>query len=340
MKDRIARLIENFLGNKLTSLEITKLHGDASNRIYYRAAVGRGVSYVVMQLPPGNSSVSEEITNLPTPAGLPFVNIARFLKKRGVPVPEIYHYAPQDELLLLEDCGDTTLEKLLPQAPVQEKEKWYQQAIDLLVELQDCTTTNQSDCIALQRSFDETLFNWEFNHFLQYGMEARGIKLTEEDRRVFIQQTRFVTFALCRLPQVFTHRDFQSRNLMVQGGRLRLLDFQDALLGPAQYDLVALLRDSYVTLDSTTVEALVNYYLGRRPAVDRDLFKKMFHWITIQRKLKDAGRFVYMDRVKKNPSFLKFIPASLAYVQEALERQPELKPLLVVLKKYVPEFQP
>jgi hypothetical protein len=197
-------------------------------------------------------------------------------------------------------------------------------------------------CVAFRRSFDERLYNWEFDHFLEYGIEARGGRMKEGDQRLFVAETRKISKSLAALPQVFTHRDYQSRNLMVLEGTLHLIDFQDALLGPRQYDLVALFRDSYQDFEWDFVNRMIDHYLtllGEDDSSDeRDRFKKMFDWQTVQRKLKDAGRFVFIDRVKKNNKFLPNIPTSLRYAQEALGRQPELELLDELLKKYVPEF--
>ncbi|MBI2067852.1 MAG: phosphotransferase [Deltaproteobacteria bacterium] len=325
-------------------MELQKLHGDASNRVYYRGKDTDGKSYVLMQLPEGNASVSEEITNLKkTGKELPFLNIGSYLKNCGLPVPEVYHYDEPSRQITLEDLGDLPLEKLLQQAGETEKMKWYQRAIDLLIRFQNCPRPLDNSCLLFERSFDARLYNWEFDHFLEYGIEERfSFKLKSDETDLFHQETKKITAALVELPLGPTHRDFQSRNLMVQGETLRLIDFQDALLGPAVYDLVALLRDSYISLAEENVQRLLDYYLERStspPSKNHLHFKKMFDWMTIQRKLKDVGRFIYIDRVKKNPNFLPFISPSLGYVRTALERQPELSSLFVLLKKYVPEFK-
>lgn len=297
-----------------------------------------------MKLPAGTSSVSEEITNIKQkPKELPFISIDRYLKDQGLPVPTIHAYDEKEGLLLLEDFGDETLEKRIGRSSSGEQEAWYRTAIDLLVLFQKKGMAKK-DSVAHQRSFDETLLNWEFDHFLEYGITARtGQKILDDDLRSLHQGFNFITFALTKLPQTLVHRDFQSRNLMVHNDALKLLDFQDALLGPLPYDLVALLRDSYISLSGDQVGRLIDHYLSARQKEtgekqDPLLFKKMFDWMTIQRKLKDAGRFVYIDQVKKNPSFLRHIPNSLQYVRTAFERQPELKGLFETLKKYVPEF--
>jgi aminoglycoside/choline kinase family phosphotransferase len=131
--------------------------------------------------------------------------------------------------------------------------------------------------------------------------------------------------------------------MVLPSGEQAVIDFQDALLGPRQYDLVALLRDSYVELEPPFVEAMLHRWLDRfeaegGPRLDHGPFREVFDLLTVQRKLKDAGRFVFIDRVKKNPGFLVSIPASLRYVRDAFARRPDLAPLQDVLARHVPEL--
>ncbi len=181
--------------------------------------------------------------------------------------------------------------------------------------------------MAFSRCFDFDLLKWELDHFVEYGLPQPldAVRAGELDR-----QFRAIAERLAAAPPGFVHRDYQSRNLMVQEGasgtRLRVIDFQDALLGPSAYDLVGLLRDSYVPLPDRLLDELVAYYCelaGAAPGA----FVELFDLQTVQRKLKDAGRFVFIDRVKKNPTFLVHIPASLAYVRRALARLPEWETL-------------
>jgi aminoglycoside/choline kinase family phosphotransferase len=142
-------------------------------------------------------------------------------------------------------------------------------------------------------------------------------------------------------PRVFTHRDYHSRNLMVHGNQIGLLDFQDALMGPAAYDLASLLRDAYIQLDDELVEELVMRYITGMPKGsigDVDDFRRIFDFTSIQRNLKAAGRFVYIDRIKRNPKFLADIPRTLGYVRTNLQKYPELKTLHTHLAPYVPEL--
>jgi aminoglycoside/choline kinase family phosphotransferase len=172
----------------------------------------------------------------------------------------------------------------------------------------------------------------------------KGSALSPTERAVVEHQFDEMAEALSAEPTSFTHRDYQSRNLMVlPGGEQAVIDFQDALLGPRQYDLVALLRDSYVELEPDLVDRMLARYLARfeaegGPRLDPDPFRATFDLLTVQRKLKDAGRFVFIDRVKGNSGFLPAIPASLRYVREALARRPDLATLREILARHVPEL--
>lgn len=340
MKPILQRLLKEKMGVETLITSLTKLHGDASNRIYYRAVLADGERFVIMQLPQGTSSASEEITNLRTPQiELPFVNVTRFLVNIGIPTPKIHLVAPEEKIIVLEDIGDELFLKGVEGKDMATQRAWYVRALDLLVSMQQsASAAHEKNCIAFQRSFDATLLNWEFDHFLEYGLQARGISLSDADQRIFHTETRKMTDVIVTFPATFTHRDFQSKNIMMHGGSLVLIDFQDALMGPAVYDLVALTRDSYVEIADDLQHELVQYYAKKVGRNEADV-KKECDLVTIQRKLKDAGRFVYIDRVKRNSSFLQYIPRSLRYVQRALQEIPEHHRLLSLLERLIPQWQ-
>ncbi len=347
MADELDLSIQKLLGDrgKLNSKE--KLFGEASYRVYYRVKTDSGPSFIVMQMPPGKQSVSEEITNYQGPKlEPPFLNVARYLQKVGLPSPQVLNTDLDQGLILLQDLGDKTLEKLLPNCNPSMRDFFYKQAIDLMVELQKAGSERPDpECLAFQRSFDLPLLLWEFEHFIEYGIEDRfGKKLPQKERKWLMEAGHRLVEGLVRLPYGLTHRDFQSRNLMLHEYRFHLIDFQDALLGPAAYDMVALLRDSYVQLADAEVESLIDYYLGQRqkvglPELKPEDFLRQFHQVTLQRKLKDAGRFQFIKTVKGNPNFLPHVPTSLAYVKSAFAALPEFNGLAEILAKHVPELQ-
>jgi N-acetylmuramate 1-kinase len=303
----------------------------------------------VMQLaePEGFKQSEEAVSGgLHQISELPFVNILSHLAKATVPVPALHYYDQSAGLLYLEDFGDVTLAEAVSQTDAPSVESRYKQAINVLVQMQiGATTPADPGCVAFHRSFDVPLLMWEFEHFLEYGIVARrGEPLPDEDATVIRREFEEIAKLLAGQPRVFTHRDYHSRNLMVDGLRLGVIDFQDALLGPATYDLASLVRDAYIQLDEPLVDDLVGYYLDQLAErrfvwTNRATFRRLFDLTSIQRNLKAAGRFVYIDRIKGNPKFLADIPRVLSYVKRNLEKYPELDTLRKHLSPHVPELQ-
>jgi len=321
---------------------ISPMPGGASLRRYHRATIagGRPESLVIMET--GDPAHSDEVVK-GAPTELPFLNVHRYLTRGGVDVPEIYLYDRDHGLVYLEDLGDITFESRVANAEDATRGAYYRRAIDALVAMQAYAGAHPDpECIAFGRSFDRDLLKWELDHFREYLLEAQGIVLSAADREELERQFARIVDELASAPRGFVHRDYQSRNLMVQdrpdGPRLRVIDFQDALLGTSAYDLVGLLRDSYVALSPSLLEALVDHHIarsGREPAA----FKRLFDLQTTQRKLKDAGRFVFIERVKKIPGFMQHIPSTLEYVAGALKRLPELGPLQAILGRHFAVFR-
>jgi aminoglycoside/choline kinase family phosphotransferase len=319
---------------------VRRLAGHASMRSYWRVGTPPD-SLVVMVMP--LDARPEEVTKGGPPPVNPFVDVQRYLGSLGVRVPAILAFDEPAGLMVLEDLGDEMVETRLRAGAA--REPLYQEAIDQLARLRAAAERKAEGCVAFTRAFDRDLYLWELRHFVEWGLEAgKGARLAPAERaRVELHFDR-IAGALEAEPTGFTHRDYQSRNLMVlPSGGQAVIDFQDALLGPRQYDLVALLRDSYVELEAPFVEAMLRRYLSALadaggPRLDYGPFRATFDLLTVQRKLKDAGRFVFIDRVRKNPDFLRFIPSSLRYVKEAFGRRPDLAELQEVLARHVPEL--
>jgi aminoglycoside/choline kinase family phosphotransferase len=362
---RVRGAVARATGRDAGALAVKRLAGHASARSYWRVgtfdprawpprdAAGRALapaarpSHVVMVMPPG--AKPEEVTKGGPPAVEPFVDVQRFLEHLGVRVPAIVAFYPDDPeggLMVLEDLGDEMLETRL--AAGEPRGSLYERAIDQLARLRaeaERRAAGEVGCIAFTRAFETDLYLWELHHFREWLLEAwKGAALAPAERAEVDWEFQAIARALDAEPKGLTLRDYQSRNVMIlPGGEQVVIDFQDALLGPRQYDLVALLRDSYVDLDEPFVEAMLRRWLERfhaagGPRLDYEPFRATFDLLTVQRKLKDAGRFVFIDRVKRNPDFLGFIPLSLRYVRDAFARLPQLAHLQAVLARHVPEL--
>jgi N-acetylmuramate 1-kinase len=337
---RVRAAASRAAGADRSAAPVRRLAGHASMRSYWRVGTPPG-SVVVMVMP--LDAKPEEVTQGGPPAVNPFVDVQRYLATLGVRVPAIHAFEEAEGLMVLEDLGDEMVETRL--AAGAAREPLYAEAVDRLARLRAAAERRPEGCVAFTRAFDRTLYLWELWHFVEWGLEAgRGARLAPGERERVTAHFERIARALEDEPRGFTHRDYQSRNLMVlPSGEQALIDFQDALLGPRQYDLVALLRDSYVELEPGFLEAMLRRYLDALaaaggPRLDYAPFRATFDLLTVQRKLKDAGRFVYIDRVKKNPDFLRFIPSSLRYVREAFARRPDLAELQALLARHVPEL--
>jgi aminoglycoside/choline kinase family phosphotransferase len=271
----------------------------------------------------------------------PFLEVRDLLAARGVDVPALHAEATEHGWLLLEDLGDETLAVHLLAHPGRRQEL-YVRAVTDLARAQARLADLPAGGIVASRAFDEDLLSWEMQHFREWGLEARGIKLSPEDRATFDRTCARIARRIASLPRVFVHRDYQSRNLMVRpGGSLCWIDFQDALLGPRVYDLVALLNDSYQAFDRAFVEDRLDDYarsvgLGQ---AERGALCQEFDLVTVQRKLKDAGRFVYIDRVKGNASFLRFVEPTIAKARASAARlsgDEDVRALFEMLARVLP----
>lgn len=333
---------------------IMALAGDASSRRYYRAVIKSSEapkSVIIMELPAGSALPlsSEELAVFKqAPKELPFLNMHRFFSGVGVRVPKLYAHWQNDGILMLEDLGDTALWDRVQGLPEEEVLSWYEKAIDELLILQIRGTAARDEaCVAFQQRFDFRLYMWEFEHFLEYGLEKRpgahvAGTVIETLRRIFSD----IAHRLDRYPSCLNHRDYHSWNLMIHDEAVAVIDFQDALLAPPQYDLASLLNDRITdsVIRPHIEDHLVSYYLHQRAglenrAVDGDDFREIYLLSAIQRDFKVVGRFYYLDLVKGKPGYRKFIPPTVRRLKRNLARLPRLEPIIPILAEHYEEMR-
>lgn len=318
--------------------------GGASTRRYVRATLTGGTgpcpaSAVAMFVP--DATKADEIEKGGPRARWPFLEVRDLLATRGVDVPAILAEDTGRGWLVLEDLADATLAAVLAGAYPDrraDREALYTRAVVDLAHAQKRLATLPEGSVVASRTFDEDLLLWELDHFREWALEARGKPLSREATEAFGVLARRLAQRIASWPRTFTHRDYQSRNLMVRpGGALVWIDFQDALLGPRVYDLVALLNDSYQEFTPDFVARKLDDYAAAAGlgAEERALLGREFDLVTVQRKLKDAGRFVFIDRVKQNPSFLRFVEPTLAKARGALARLASHEPDMAELSRLV-----
>jgi N-acetylmuramate 1-kinase len=313
--------------------ELERLTGGASPRRFSRVRFRDGARAILMEVPPETPDrrFAEERGRV-----WPFLEVRELLAGAAVRVPRLFAEACAEGFLLVEDLGDTLAEHLV--AHPGERERLYRKAVTELARAQQELDPLPADSVVRLRAFDRTLLGWELEHFWEWAIVARGRSTAE--RASFERALHFLVEAIVALPQGFVHRDYQSRNLLVTAddGALGWIDFQDALLGPRAYDLVALLCDSYQPFERTHVEARLDDYAHAQKLAksERLALGHEFDLLTVQRKLKDAGRFVFIEKQRADPSFLPFVAPTLAIVLSALERLahvPELRPLTAIVER-------
>ncbi len=315
----LEELLAALAGRGLPPVSVTPMPGGASTRKFFRLSAGPE-RYVAFFVP--DATRSDEIDKTDgAREKWPFVEVQELLQSRGVRVPAIVHDTTHLGWLVVEDLGDDTLANRLLSHP-DEKEPLYEKAVRDLARAQASMDELPAGSVVGRRAFDEDLLLWEIHHFREWALEARGRTLSPDDRSRFDGIAERLARRIASWPRGFVHRDYQSRNLMVKDGELVWIDFQDALLGPRVYDLVALLNDSYQTFERAFVEERLRSFREARglPASEDPGLLEEFDLVTAQRKLKDAGRFVFIDREKGNPSFLSFVEPTIEKVRSSLAR--------------------
>ena len=275
-------------------------------------------------------------------ASLPFVVVADLLEKMMIPVPGILDQAADLGILALQDLGDVTLQAHVGTAPAADHTALYHEAVALITTIQARGREVASPALLpFTRAFDTHKLTWELEFFVSHFLEAyRGIALEPTARTVLSGEFDRLVRDLAAESRVLCHRDFHSRNLMLHGDRLVVIDFQDARLGPDTYDLVSLLRDSYADLTADTVEDLIDEFRTCSGATEsRQAFRQRFDAMALQRNLKALGMFGYQTAVRRNPVYLQYIPRTLRYVRDTLCRHRQFARLQQALAVHLPELR-
>ena len=313
--------------HRLGQVEVQVLSGDASTRRYFRVVGPEGNAVLALYPEPFD------------PEELPFVLVQRLMAAWGLPLPAILDTDGARGILLLDDLGDVMLQDALTTSPSRTAE-YYRRAMDQIGQLQREAARGPAEAPCFQIAFDADKLEWELQYFLKHFVEGhRGTDVTVDDRVALGKDFRALAEEIASWPRVLCHRDYHSRNLMVNRDELYWVDFQDARMGPATYDLASLLRDSYVELDEAFIaEAAESFRARVLPSEPRDVFARRFDLMCVQRNLKALGTFGYMDVVRGSRVYLQYVPRTLAHARRNLALRPELADLRRRLARYIPEL--
>lgn len=328
--DRVRAYLDRS-GLAARSARAVPLTGDASDRRYFRV------------ITPGSPSIVLALYGKPFDfRTLPFVNVARLFERMPVPIPAILDDAGELGLLALEDLGDVTLQAHLGAAPAADHARLYREAVAHIATLQRRGEQLASpEYLPYGISFDIEKLTWEMEFFLKHFVAGyRGVAMAPPALEAVRNELAALVAELAAEPRVLCHRDYHSRNLMLHLDRLYLIDFQDARMGPDTYDLVSLLRDSYVDLAEGTVDELVAYFLALKGQTGHEReFRARFDAMALQRNLKALGTFGYQTAVRGNPVYIQYIPRTLRYVRDNLARQPRFASLRERLAEHLEELR-
>ena len=296
MADR-SRAIDRFLADHGWADAVRDpLDGDASFRRYVRLRGDRDRA-MLMDAPPPQEDVR------------PFLRIARLLRRLGFSAPDILADDPEAGLLLLEDMGDDTYTRVL--AAGGDEEDLYALATDVLIALHD--RFGEADASDVPPYDDDRLLDEAALLVDWYLPAIRGEPTDSAVRRDYLDCWR-AAFATAReAPSTLVLRDYHVDNLMLLAGRdgpaaCGLLDFQDAVIGPASYDLVSLLEDARRDVPADLAERMIARYLDAFPALDPDAFRASYAVLGAQRSAKIVGIFTRLDRRDGKPVYLHHIP--------------------------------
>jgi aminoglycoside/choline kinase family phosphotransferase len=331
MPESKEKRIVHFLESRSNlSREPVRLRGDASMRSFYRVAAGRGsVIMIVLEDP----RPEEE---------LPYISMRNHLSSCGVNVPEIYEYDSINGILLVEDFGDVTLEEKVRNVDEEAFSRYYRIAVDELLKIQILGTCAPGDCTGFHLAFDSEKLMQELDFFLEHTVGGFfRAKLTHEERETVSAAFTDLAGELASFPRVLNHRDYHSRNLMVMDESIRIVDFQDARMGPCQYDLASLLKDSYTVLDGSCRDELIEYYLAgcKESGIDwydEEQFLYRFEMMSLQRNLKACGTFGYMAVERGDESYLQYLAPTFRYIRGYTPWSKKISECVKVLSRHIP----
>ena len=319
--DNRQQQLETWLSTALKSAKftLTTASADASFRRYFRVHVA-DKTLIAMDAPPTHESCA------------PFVQVAQLLAEAGLNAPKVLAQDLAQGFLLLSDLGDDTYLSKLNDKTAPEL---YKNATDALIKMQGISVTGDLP------NYDAAMLGREMQLFPDwYVTQHLKTTLTPEQQVVLNNTFKLLSENILAQGQVFVHRDYHSRNLMLTAeNNPGILDFQDAVYGAISYDLVSLLKDAYIGWDEEQViDWAVRYWQPAKKAGlpipdDFSEFYRDFEWMGAQRHIKVLGIFARLSHRDGKHNYLNDMPIVMAYLRKVCERYVELRPMLRLLNQ-------
>ena len=299
--------------------ELAFAAADADFRRYFRATFSDGQTVICMDAPPDKMSIA------------PYLKVQKLFSMLNV--PQVYHADETLGFAALSDLGSTTYLAAMQHDGSEAAHKaLLLEAIDELIFLQKASRPD------VLPPYDREVMLREINLFPDwFAAKELGKPFNFKQKQLWQQVADVLLPPLLAQPQVFVHRDYIVRNLMLSAGRPGVLDFQDALYGPISYDLVSLLRDAFIEWEEEFVlDLVIRYWEKARAAglpvpTEFDEFYRWFEWMGVQRHLKVAGIFARLYHRDGKDKYRPEIPRFLNYLRRASRRYTDLAPLYALL---------
>ena len=317
--DRLSQLqqwLESLAENTYTNLQPAS--ADASFRQYFRVTdKNDNKTYIVMDAPPEKED------------SRPFMLVTDLIRRAKVNAPNIIAVDAKQGFLLLDDLGSRPY---LDELDDDTAEKLYIDAIEALLKLQNID--------GMLPTYDANLLQTEMNLFETWYLNRHlDIELSKTQKAVLNNIFKILIENAEEQPQVFVHRDYHSRNLMITDeNNPGVIDYQDAVFGPITYDLVSLFKDCYIEWPREKIEHWLDHYLARLTPhrfIEKHTLVRWFDLMGVQRHLKVLGIFARLNYRDGKSQYLNDLPLTFKYIIDACERYDELKPLKLLLEDTV-----
>jgi aminoglycoside/choline kinase family phosphotransferase len=334
-KERLAAFLSK--GKSRSDGVLAALTPDASTREYFRVRWAGGTAV---------AAVYPEAIN---PDDHPFLDVTRLFLSADLPVPSIFAVAPELGIIIQEDLGDRQLRDALASATEDQADRLIEAAISMIARIQAATPKAfELGSVACQLAFDEEKLGWELDFFANHYFDRLMTRRFSAEEEAEVRGELFeIARELANRPRVLCHRDYHVANLMVDSSNnLRIVDYQDARMGPASYDLVSLLLDRQTSMPSlATIRTQRLMFLDERrlrglPDLDPDDFAREFRLMTVQRGLKAVGTFSNQSLCGRGHVYGQFINPTLAIVLQAMEWLGKFEVLRRVIKNCLAEPSP
>lgn len=323
------QLLSEFEPSSDVQGSLTLIAGDASDRKFYRYQHLNN-SAICMSFPKWEGGYGGD--------PISWLGMHSALMEMGIPVPKVLHVDPEQLCIWTEDFGDNFLNFSLQDSTLdvnsdvsKQAVEYYKRALDLLVQAQ--YTKIEASFPAANLSFDHEKLMFEMNFFMTHFVEGfLGLTLGKEEKSALLNDFDKLCAYLDKRERVLCHRDYHVRNLMIIDNQVKWIDFQDARMGPHAYDVVSLVRDSYVKMGAETRHALYKHYFIGVNIAREDQKLKPLDWIDfkqelavmgMQRNIKAIGSFGYLATRKGKPNYLCHVANTLETILDLDSLEPE-----------------